>query len=113
MIRLFLVALCLFPMAAFAEDAAVPGWIDGLAAFLKPQLEALAAQYPVVSAGLFIIGVARLVLKPLLSIVRTIVEATPSAADNAVLDSVEKSLPMKIALYILDWLFSVKLPPRG
>ena len=111
--RLMLLALFLVPMAAFAEEPAVPGWVDGLAAFLKPQLEALAGQYPVLATVLFIIGVARLVLKPLFSILRTIVEATPSASDNLILDQVEKSAPMRAGMYVLDWLFSVKLPPRG
>lgn len=107
-----MMAVFLFPMVALAEEAAVPGWIDGLAAFLKPQLEALAAQYPVLASILFIIGVARLVLKPVFSILRTIVEATPSQSDNALLDNVEKSVPMRAVMYALDWLFSVKLPPR-
>lgn len=70
---------------------------------------ALAQKAPIVSSILMVVGIARLVIKPLLAIARSVVQATPSAADDAALDKVEQSSVLKGLLWALDYLFSIKI----
>lgn len=66
-------------------------------------------QYPIVGSILMVIGVLRVCMKPLFSVFHAFVDATPSPADNEVLQKVEDSSFMKSFLYILDWFGSIKL----
>jgi hypothetical protein len=66
-------------------------------------------KYPVLASILLGMGIARAVFKPVFSILRTIVSATPSAKDDAVLDKVESSKAYKAVAYVLDYLASIKI----
>ncbi len=69
----------------------------------------LAASYPIITTILAIMGVVRVVMKPVMSIIRMVVKATPSKADDKKLNEVERSWWWKAILYILDLLTSIKL----
>ena len=65
-------------------------------------------------SGLFVsilvtIGALRLTIKPLLSLLHTYVDATPTKLDDEVLAKIEGSKVLKIVLYLVDWLASVKV----
>lgn len=82
----------------------------------KMVFEALSGQSGVVLQVLSwligVVGTLRLIMKPIMVALRAIADATPSAADNEVLDNVEKSKVYSTVIFILDWLVSIKLPPK-
>lgn len=67
---------------------------------------------PWLGVVLMVIGALRLVIKPVMSIARSVVEFTPSKADDETLNKVEQSAIYKGAVYALDWLASIKLPAK-
>ena len=67
-------------------------------------------QYPNISTVLLVIGVLRLVNKPLFALLHYITKQTPTVKDDQALEKVEKSLTYKVFLFTLDWLASFKLP---
>jgi hypothetical protein len=77
---------------------------------LLPLIQGLVDKYPVLATIIFGIGVLRVCLKPLMSVLRAVAEFTESPKDNAKLDEVEASTFYKSLLYILDWFTSIKLP---
>ena len=64
---------------------------------------------PNLASVFVVIGVIRTINKPLFSIIRTIVEATPEKEDDKALDRFERSKTYKAILYMLDWFGSVKI----
>lgn len=76
---------------------------------IAPIVAQLVENYPTLSTVIMVIGALRLIVKPLLAIARSVVQYTPSTADDAALDSVEQSTIMKGLLFVLDWFASVKL----
>jgi len=69
----------------------------------------LIGSYPITASALTIIGILRVVNKPLFSLLRAYVTVTKNEADDKALDAVEKSKLYTYLTYILDWLGSVKL----
>lgn len=61
---------------------------------------------------LVVVGTLRLVNKPLFSLIRSVVDSTPTKKDNEVLDKVESSGIYKTFTYVLDWFGSVKIEPK-
>lgn len=70
----------------------------------------LVTKYPLAATIVGVIGVLRLVFKPVMSAARSIVEATPSQKDNEFLDKLEASKIYKAVAYVVDWFASIKLP---
>lgn len=68
----------------------------------------LAVQYPWIAAIFMVVGVIRLVVKPLMELAKGVVASTPSAADDVMVASVESSKAYKTVLFVIDWLFSIK-----
>ncbi len=66
-------------------------------------------QYPAISSVIFVIGVLRVINKPLFSLARAVVGVTPSKKDDEYLDIVEKSKAYTTVIYFLDWFASVKI----
>lgn len=81
--------------------AAVGGW---LATFIP----VLVAKYPIATTILLVMGALRAVLKPIIAALRAYVTYTPNPADDAILDKVEQSAPMKAVMFALDWFASIK-----
>jgi len=80
-------------------------WLDSLLKFLVD----LAAKYPMLSTILMVIGLLRVVNKPLFSVLKTIVASTSTKKDDELLGKVEKSYLYNMISYILDWFGSIKL----
>jgi hypothetical protein len=72
----------------------------------------LVSQYPALASVLMGVGVLRLIFKPLFTFLRIVADATPTAKDNEILDSVEQSKAYSYVAFILDYLASVKLPEK-
>lgn len=72
-----------------------------------------AQQYPIVASIVFVMGLARLVNKPIFAIAHSIVEATPSDSDDKVLAEVEASKIYKGVSFVLDYVGSIKLPKKS
>ncbi|HND36777.1 MAG TPA: hypothetical protein PKZ49_09195 [Nitrosomonas sp.] len=66
-------------------------------------------KYPAISSILMVIGILRMINKPLFAILKAVADATPSEADNKLLDAAEKSAVYKGFVFVVDWLASVKL----
>ena len=75
-------------------------------------LEKAAADYPWVLMTLMVMGLLRLINKPLFAFWRSYVQSTPSTSDDAFLDKVEASPVWKAVLFVIDWTASVKIPPK-
>lgn len=70
----------------------------------------MAQKYPQLTILFIVMGVLRVVFKPLFSFLRVVAEATPSQADNILLDKVQDSKVYKAVAWFLDYIASVKLP---
>ena len=68
-----------------------------------------AAKYPIILTILSIMGMARLILKPLMTFLHEMVVVTETTKDNEILDKVEASKIYKGLLFVLDYAFSLKL----
>lgn len=69
----------------------------------------LAGKFPWVLSVVTVIGVLRIVVKPLMSIAKAVAEATSSPSDNLWVEKVENSKIYKGFIYAIDWLASIKL----
>jgi len=69
----------------------------------------LVAQYPILASILMVVGILRLVIKPIFSIAYVIADETVSKADEEFIKKIEDSTVMKGLVFALDWLASVKL----
>lgn len=68
-----------------------------------------AQEYPVILAILAVLGSTRVLLKPLFAFFHAFVQQTETKKDDLFLESVEASKLYKGLLFVLDWLFSIKL----
>lgn len=72
----------------------------------------LAGKYPLVVTIVSVIGVLRLIFKPVFTFLRAITDAIPGQADNKLVDDIEKSKVVEIIRFVLDLFASVKLPEK-
>jgi hypothetical protein len=79
--------------------------LEALLAFVQSSVD----KYPWFATIVMVIGILRVVIKPLMSIARAIVEVTPNPKDNLKLDELEKGNVMKSLYYVLDWFASIKI----
>lgn len=77
---------------------------------LMPVIEGLAGQYGVVAQVLLWMASLRLVFKPTMTYIQTIVDATPTQKDNEMLTSLMNSVPYKVVTFLIDLTTSIKLP---
>lgn len=82
-------------------------WILNLAlAFLT--------KYPWFAVVASVMGMLRMVMKPLMSLVRSLLEAVKGKdAGDKLADGVETSGVYKALAYVLDWFASVKVGPQA
>lgn len=99
--------LAFMPVLALADDAANP---LAVLSFLQPMIAALAGKYGVVVQILTVIGVMRVIFKPVFAIAHTVTLAIPGDKDDLVLKKVEDSAITKWIGFILDFFGSIKLP---
>lgn len=66
-------------------------------------------KYPVIFAIVSYMGMARLIMKPLMSFLHEYVLITPSEKDNILLKKVEESKVFKAIVWFLDYFASLKI----
>lgn len=72
----------------------------------------LVAKYPVLASIVGVVGLLRLIIKPIMVALKSIVESTETPKDNELLTKVEESKVYKAVIFLLDYLASVKIPPK-
>ena len=70
------------------------------------------SQYPTTAAALSIIGVLRVIMKPLFSLLKLAAKETKTKRDDQFLEKIEHSESYRMLCYILDWFGSVKVGPQ-
>jgi hypothetical protein len=80
--------------------------------FIADLLQKLVDQAPMLTSLFVVVGVLRVVNKPLFAFLHTLVDATPTDVDNKVLNEVEQSKLYTTVTFVLDWLGSIKLPKK-
>lgn len=68
----------------------------------------LIQKYPVMGSIVAVVGLIRIIVKPVMVALKSIVEATESPKDNELLVKVEESKVYKAVMFLLDYLASVK-----
>jgi hypothetical protein len=68
----------------------------------------LAVKYPLFSTVVFLVGILRLVVKPIMAAIQSHVAGTPDTADDERFARVQRSWWLRAILFILDWGASVK-----
>ena len=68
----------------------------------------MAVQNPKIAAVILVIGSFRVLMKPIMELLKAYVLITPSKKDDELLDKAEKSQLYKIVMFILDYAFSIK-----
>jgi hypothetical protein len=83
--------------------------LDGL----KSVLELYAGSLPAPILGLIlIIGSLRVILKPLFALAYAIASVTPDKKDDEAVKKIEEHKITKAIYFALDYIASVKLPPK-
>jgi hypothetical protein len=72
----------------------------------------LAEKFPVVSTILMLVGGLRLVFKPIMAIIESVIAYTPYDSDDKALANVKKSKAYTFLAWFVDWSASVKLPVK-
>lgn len=96
------------PLAFAAEDVSA-----GLASALelvKPLIELYGGKAPFFVKFVAFVGTARLIVKPVVKALQSIVDVTPTVKDDEWLAKVMKSKAYVIVMFVMDYIFSVKLP---
>ncbi len=77
---------------------------------MEALLAGLVAKYTWMVVVVLIIGIFRMVFKPLMAVIKAVVAATPSTKDDEVVAKVESSSVYKGLCWVVDYLLSIKLP---
>lgn len=77
---------------------------------LESLIEFLSTKYPMVLQILVIMGLSRSILKPIMVAAKEIVGVTPTKKDDELLTKVEGSKAYSMLVFVLDYIFSLKLP---
>jgi len=76
---------------------------------MEEMLIALVAKYPIVSGILSILGLIRLLIKPIMEAIIAYAKWTETPKDDSLVNHVIKSPIYSKFLFVLDWLFSIKI----
>ena len=76
---------------------------------MEELIVSLLASNPATAGVLSAIGILRLVNKPLMSLIRSVVAATKTKSDDEALAEIERSPAYIAVTYVLDWFTSVKI----
>lgn len=81
-----------------------------LSALLISILTVAITKFPILSSVFMVMGVMRAAFKPLMSLIETVVAATPTKADDEVLTEVKASKVYTSIVWLVDYFASVKIP---
>lgn len=76
---------------------------------IKSVLEVYSGQSPIIVKILTSIGIARLFIKPCMSLLEAYVKATDNPLDDKLPEKIKSHKIYKLLVYSLDWLASVKV----
>jgi hypothetical protein len=117
---LWIIALVAFiglvqPVVLLAQDVgtnAIPiiGTPNAAASMATPFIVSLANKYTIIVSILVVVGIMRMIFKPIMSLIESIVKATPSDKDDLFLSKCEASAWYRWLWWVLDWLGSIKPP---
>lgn len=115
MLRLVLFSFLIFVLPGNAEEmaAAAVAATSSIAApdFVAYGMSVLPPDWQrIITAFLMFVGAARLAFKPITIAAHKFVASTATAEDDAVLARIEASRFWRVALFVLDYFASVKLP---
>lgn len=77
--------------------------------FLIPLIQTAAIKYPAITSAIAVIGVLRLIFKPIMSVLHAYTEATESKSDDERLVVFEKSKAFKAIIWLVDFFASYKI----
>lgn len=86
--------------------------MDQLLALLPGFISGLIVKAPWIGSILMGIGLLRVLLKPLMSLIQAYVLYTPKLDDDSALSVFMDSSTYKSISYVLDWAASIKLPQK-
>lgn len=72
----------------------------------------LAEQHPFIASVVAVVGVLRIIFKPIMSVIEAYIAYTPDKGDDAKLEEVKSGKVYKAVAFVLDWFASVKLPVK-
>lgn len=107
---LALVGLFLAPLAVMSQEA-IPLPPDLAADLARPLVVQVVESHPWVASLLILIGSLRLLFKPIMSLVRSRIAATPTTEDDAQLQRVMSSWWYQALAWTLDFVASIKIAP--
>lgn len=107
---LSLVGLFFAPFALMSQEA-IPLAPDLAADLARPLVVRVVENHPWVASLLILIGSLRLICKPIMSLVRARISATPSTEDDAQLQRVMSSWWYQALAWTLDFVASIKIVP--
>jgi len=64
---------------------------------------------PKASVIIFVIGILRILIKPLMLIIKKIIEFTKTDKDDLLYEKAKKNIFVRIIFFLIDWMTSVKL----
>jgi hypothetical protein len=99
----------LAPLAGAGLDAAT---LDAGSEAAAELLSQIAARYPRLGLVLLCLGALRLVAKPIIASLHRAAEKSGKPEDLALVERVENSFWTRAALFLLDWLASIKIRRR-
>lgn len=70
------------------------------------------AANPNLAGILVILGVFRAIFKPIMTLLHTYVESTPSKSDNEKLEKFKQTKTYQFLVWFVDYLTSIKLPKK-
>lgn len=103
-----------FAAAAFAQDPTTsppPADSSALTDVVSALVIPLATKYPWVALVLTVVGGLRLLIKPVMSALKTRAAETIDTADDERLARAEGSWWFRMLAFLLDYTASIKLPP--
>jgi len=100
------IAPVMFTSSAHAAD--LMETLQSMSLWLTPMLQGFVVKWPVLSVVILVVGTLRLCIKPVMELLKIYVAATPSVNDDALPSKVEGSKPYKFAMFLLDWIASLK-----
>jgi hypothetical protein len=107
---LALLGLFLAPLAVMSQEA-IPLAPDLAADLARPLVVQVVENHPWVASLLILIGSLRLLFKPIMSLVRSRIAATPTTEDDAQLQRVMSSWWYQALAWTLDFVASIKIAP--
>jgi len=87
--------------------------METLLAFIQPLIEAYAGQFGIVVQIIAIVGSLRIFIKPIMSLVGTVVLFTKTQSDDVWYAKLQENKIFKGFVYLIDWFASIKIAPKA